>query len=290
MRAAQLVVLFLVVACAACGEVSTTPDGGGDDDVDADVTTPDAAMVDAPPDAPPPRCGDGVRSPPGEECDDGNTMDDGNGCGATCLRNSVCGNSRVESYFEVCDGTAGCSGDCKQATLALTPVSDRGGGDFDGNGTYDAMNQETSTGEAVAWVMPEERRIAWEFATPFLTPTAVFTSAQFTLFPNNISGGPQTMQMHGYRANGAVELVDMTANGLIASPVASSTAPMVVDARTFLQGLTTMQPTHVGFMLRLETRPAQLFNLGISMSNNMTASVRPRLDIVVCADPEGDGC
>ncbi len=292
MRLASMLSVLLLVAC---GEVTSTEIDAAN--VDAPGGDPDApgGDPDAPvsPDAGPPVCGDDITTA-NEDCDDGNPTDDGNGCSATCLRNSVCGNQRVEWYFEACDGSPGCTANCASATLALTPVSDRGGGDFDGNGTYDALNNETSTGEAIAWTGPsgmEERRIAWEFDSVFLSPKLVVQSAQLSLFPNNISGGPQTLELHAYRANGAVELADMTVSGLIASPIVSSgTAPLAFDARTFLQDQAAIRPPFVGFMLRLRTRPASFFNLGITMSNNTNPAIRPRLDVLVCVDPEGNGC
>ncbi len=66
-------------------------------------------------------CGDGVvncSQCSDEQCDDGNTVDDGNGCTADCRDNHVCGNGIVESEFEVCDdgnviGGDGCDADCK---------------------------------------------------------------------------------------------------------------------------------------------------------------------------------
>jgi cysteine-rich repeat protein len=53
-----------------------------------------------------------------EECDDGNTTDDGNGCDETCMANNVCGNGTVEDAVEECDDSNmddgdGCSSSCK---------------------------------------------------------------------------------------------------------------------------------------------------------------------------------
>ena len=48
------------------------------------------------------KCGDGTKEGT-EECDDGNTIDDGNGCSADCNNNSSCGNNIHESIFENCD-------------------------------------------------------------------------------------------------------------------------------------------------------------------------------------------
>lgn len=59
-------------------------------------------------------CGDGViQGSAGEECDDGNEVDDGNGCSARCRANNLCGNGIVESAVEACDTSDGtCTPDC----------------------------------------------------------------------------------------------------------------------------------------------------------------------------------
>jgi cysteine-rich repeat protein len=64
-----------------------------------------------------PACGDGhTNDIAGENCDDGNTTDDGNGCSSDCTHNNVCGNTRVEVMGEQCDDggvdTARCNSDC----------------------------------------------------------------------------------------------------------------------------------------------------------------------------------
>jgi cysteine-rich repeat protein len=57
-------------------------------------------------------CGDGLVISP-EVCDDGNAMDDGNGCSSTCQRNDVCGNALLETLYETCDdGNNNLSDDC----------------------------------------------------------------------------------------------------------------------------------------------------------------------------------
>ena len=55
----------------------------------------------------PARCGDGIvrldlelGRPGAEDCDDGNMIDDGNGCAEDCSRNDVCGNGITESLYE----------------------------------------------------------------------------------------------------------------------------------------------------------------------------------------------
>jgi len=75
-------------------------------------------------------CGDGFQEPE-EECDDGNTSDDGNGCSTACLNNAVCGDGTVQSIVEECDdGNAvdgdGCSASCQEE--AATGNEENGGG------------------------------------------------------------------------------------------------------------------------------------------------------------------
>lgn len=48
-------------------------------------------------------CGDSRVDGPNEDCDDGDTVDSGNGCSAQCKMNAVCGNGKIESLFEECD-------------------------------------------------------------------------------------------------------------------------------------------------------------------------------------------
>jgi cysteine-rich repeat protein len=87
----------------------------------------------------------------GEACDDGNTVDDGNGCDAQCQKNAVCGDRVIQTQFEACDdgnqaSADGCSADCKQAVVTLGVVSDRSGTDSNANGTVDFLGGEDSTG------------------------------------------------------------------------------------------------------------------------------------------------
>jgi cysteine-rich repeat protein len=50
-----------------------------------------------------PVCGDGWWNPETEDCDDGNTLDDGNGCDANCRANNQCGDGVVQDAIEECD-------------------------------------------------------------------------------------------------------------------------------------------------------------------------------------------
>jgi len=67
-----------------------------------------------------PVCGDGHVNNQREDCDDGNTVSDGNGCSTECKFNNVCGDGLVQNLVEQCDGggseTATCDRDC---TLVL---------------------------------------------------------------------------------------------------------------------------------------------------------------------------
>lgn len=243
-------------------------------------------------------CGDGVvNEPSGEQCDDGNTSADGNGCDGACRKSAVCGNNQVESAFEACDdgdqaGGDGCSADCTQAVVALFPVSDRGGGNFDGNGTFDGLNAENSTGEAIAFLPgtpPEERRIAWEFDTSVLKRGYLIQSATFLLFPSSVSGGPQMLALHAYPGNGSVELSDMTETGLIQSVLVSSVAPLAIDVAAFAQTATDQEYPFAGLLFQLSELPSSPFNLGLPTSDNTDPDVRPHFDLVFCSDPDRDG-
>ena len=100
-------------------------------------------------------CDEGYCSPPscgnadvqvGEDCDDGNMIDDGNGCSENCERNDVCGNEINESLYETCDdgNTADgdyCSSDCQEITglcgdgvIQINEECDDGNSVDDGNG------------------------------------------------------------------------------------------------------------------------------------------------------------
>jgi cysteine-rich repeat protein len=60
-------------------------------------------------------CGDGIiQKGLGEDCDDGNKVDNGNGCTSDCQANNICGNGIVEEAVEGCDdaGSGSCTPDC----------------------------------------------------------------------------------------------------------------------------------------------------------------------------------
>lgn len=99
--------------------VGTVADSGVDAGVDSGVDTgvdagADAGVdtgVDTGVDAGAAECGNGMLEP-GEDCDDGDVIDDGNGCSADCLRVGSCGDGLLQSLFEVCDSEACCAADC----------------------------------------------------------------------------------------------------------------------------------------------------------------------------------
>jgi cysteine-rich repeat protein len=310
MYRAGLISLLALLSTASCTTVKREFDTDASDagvDVDAAAGTCGDGQVDpgeacdtsgvstaeCDSDCTAPACADGVFNPAAEECDDGNATDDGNGCDALCRRNSVCGDMIVQPLFEACDdgGQAdgdGCSASCKQAVISLFPVSDRGGGDFDNNGSYDALNQESSTGEAIAWTGTEERRIAFEMSTSLLHPTFRIESAQFAFFPCCLSG-QATVQLHGYFGNGAVELADMTEAGSIAEFLAADESARALDVQAFMQGAAEEQWPFTGFLLRLAAQPSSFFNLGVPTSDNADPNLRPRLNLVFCVDADRNG-
>ncbi|HEY5949164.1 MAG TPA: hypothetical protein VIV40_26910 [Kofleriaceae bacterium] len=62
-----------------------------------------------------PACGDGHVNTATEDCDDGNAVDNGNGCSAQCKFNNFCGDSQVQNVAELCDtggDSATCDSDC----------------------------------------------------------------------------------------------------------------------------------------------------------------------------------
>jgi len=101
----NFIVESIVEACDAGGFDTPT--------CDADCTTP--------------VCGDGTANfPAGELCDDGNAVDDGNGCSSTCNFNNVCGNSVIESLVETCDDGNTVNGDGCSSTCQVESVDDFG--------------------------------------------------------------------------------------------------------------------------------------------------------------------
>ncbi len=307
-----------LVTVVACGEVVPTnpSDAASQDDARAAIDAPAAGpvcgdsktegdevcdsggkdTVDCNRDCTYPRCGDGRLNLATEMCDDGNPTDDGNGCDVQCRKNSVCGDATVQDQFEACDGSPGCSLDCKIASTVTLPVSDRGGLDMRANGTWDGLNGEDSTGEAVTWSPltaqsdAQERRIAFEFDTRALRASYLIADAHFAIFPSNITSVARTLQLRGYLGNGAVEVTDLTAETLVTSFLAANTAPVSLDIKAFLQTAAREQYPFTGLLLRLDMTQAadDFFNLGMAMSNNANPDVRPRLSLSYCVDLNHD--
>lgn len=101
--------------CNFCGDgvFDTEPPGAEECD-----TAGETAACD--PDCTLPACGDGVLNGAADEaCDDGNSDDDGNGCGGDCRRSGFCGDLVLQSLFEACDdgsgGSGACDDDCTEA-------------------------------------------------------------------------------------------------------------------------------------------------------------------------------
>lgn len=109
----------------------------------------------------PPACGNGTTQV-GEDCDDGNTQDDANGCSENCTRNDVCGNGIHESLFETCDdgnveNEDYCSSDCSEVIgscgddiLQTNEICDDGNQVDDGNGCSELCEANNICGDGLA--------------------------------------------------------------------------------------------------------------------------------------------
>jgi cysteine-rich repeat protein len=97
-------------------------------------------------DCQPAHCGDGILDS-GEQCDDGNTVDEGDGCSATCMWNGECGDGIVQSLLEECDDgnteLESCAygvEDCSVCGPTCTTV--QGQTSYCGDGVTDSSNGE----------------------------------------------------------------------------------------------------------------------------------------------------
>jgi cysteine-rich repeat protein len=114
----------LAIAVPVCGN------GTMESDEACETTVPcaDPAFLCASCRCIPPVCGDGSKAP-GEECDDGNTID-GDGCSAACTREiptvvaseQLCGNGLIE-YGEECDDSNGLDGDGCSSVCRMEIIS-----------------------------------------------------------------------------------------------------------------------------------------------------------------------
>jgi cysteine-rich repeat protein len=66
-------------------------------------------------------CGDGYWNQSLEECDDGNTTDDGNGCSTQCTLNK-CGDGKIQGPWEQCDDGNTTSGDGCSSRCQVEPT------------------------------------------------------------------------------------------------------------------------------------------------------------------------
>ncbi len=111
--AIDLAVTDLSHVVAVCGNGVVEP---GEECDDANLDNHDACLNNCRK----AKCGDLVVWIGHEVCDDGNTVDDGNGCSADCKTNTHCGNGTLETNLgEVCDDGNNVSGDgCSQDCLS----------------------------------------------------------------------------------------------------------------------------------------------------------------------------
>jgi hypothetical protein len=115
-----------------CGDGVRNAVAGEQCDTGGDTNTCDANCTLA-------VCGDGHRNATVEDCDDGNAIDDGNGCTVDCKANNACGNGMVENAVEECDPgaageTAACDSDCTRVFCGDGHVNPAAGEECDEGG------------------------------------------------------------------------------------------------------------------------------------------------------------
>lgn len=233
---------------------------------------------------------------PGEDCDDGNTIDDGNGCDGQCHKNAICGDAKIQTIFEICDGTSGCSMDCKEVSILLYPVSDKDGRYNGATKTWDALNPESATIGDVDWVPleadgPFEWRTAFEFDTRSLRRMDLLKMARFTAFATAVTQQAPTLQLDGYLGDGEVTIQDMTVENSLTSISVEKSGPITFDVRTFTQQASNRLYAFTGFLLRVDTTaPTDPFmGIAVALNDNQDPSERPRLEITYCVDSNQDG-
>lgn len=251
--------------------------------------------ADVEPDSGPaiPLCGNS-KIEPGEDCDDGNTADDGNGCDSQCHKNAICGDSKIQTLFEICDGTADCSLDCKEAGVFLFPVSDKDGR-YDGTtGAWD-LDLDNAMSGYVEWLAPSaggpfEWRTAIEFETHSLHRMDLIKTTRLTIFPTGFPPQPHTLQLHGYSGDGEIAIQDMVIDNFIGSFVTEGSPPIFFDINTFVETATNQRYPFMGFLLRAgATAPTDpSWGIILSLSDNSDPNVRPRLEITYCIDSNHD--
>jgi hypothetical protein len=190
---------------------------------------------------------------PGEDCDDGNTIDDGNGCDSQCQKNAICGDSKIQDLFEICDGTADCNLDCKESSVLLSAVADRDGRHDVTTGVWE-LDQQNASG-LVEWLAPSdggsfEWRIAIEFGTHFLRRMNLIKTARLTIFPTAFPPEAHMLQLHGYSGDGQIAVQDMVIDNLIGSFPTRGSPPIFLDVSMFVKIATDQRYPFIGFLLR----------------------------------------
>ncbi len=234
---------------------------------------------------------------PSEDCDDGNSIDDGNGCDAQCHNNAICGDGKIQKLFEICDGISGCSADCKQVSILIYPVSDKDGRYNWTTKSLDILNPENAMTGDVLWEPrpeaggPYEWRSAFEFDMASLRRTDLLKTARFTAFAAGVTQQAPTLQLDGYLGDGEVTAQDITADNSIASVLVETPEPVPFDVTTFIQQASDRRYKFTGFLLRTEiTAPTDPFmGITVSFNDNQDPTERPRLEITYCVDSNQDG-
>jgi cysteine-rich repeat protein len=234
---------------------------------------------------------------PGEDCDDGNAIDDGNGCDGQCHKNAICGDSKIQKLFEICDGTSGCSMDCKEFSIQLYPSSDNYGRYNGTTQTWDGVFSESDPIGDVDWVSrpeeggPIEFRTALEFETHSLHPMDLLKTAHLTAFATAVSQQAPTVRLNGYPGDGEVTIQDMDTGTSLSTTLIKGPGPVVFDVGAFIQQATNREYAFTGFLLRVDrTAPTDpTMGLAMALNDNSDQTIRPRLEITYCTDSDLDG-
>lgn len=225
-----------------------------------------------------------------EDCDDGNTTDDGNGCDARCKKNAVCGDNKVHALFEACDdgnkSDDTCSDDCKLITVEKT--ADQYGAAFDLNkdGVADAFQDILSGQQTVTWDPPLGIRTAFEVDVRGL-PTTPLLKAVYFRFAACCVTNERPFNVHGYAGNGSIDFADFANTGSLGGFAADNTALASVEVTSFVATLLNNKAPFAGFLLRADT--ATTLSLSVYTPFSGLPDKYPRLVSVYCLDANSNG-
>ena len=154
----------------------------------------------------------------------------------------------------------------------LMPVVNGGGiGTSEGIFTV-LLNPSDANGDSVNNNGVGENRVFFEFDISEVTSGVTLTSARLNLNLESFEGANQRMiELHSYVGDGAAQLSDLEANGLVAAEVvpANGNNPYSFDVRTAIEDFAIQGESHAGFNLR--EAPANTANFtGMAVSAVVT--------------------